>query len=73
MEWSTWGTVSPRKQPTEEFTQFAAYASSATWKPPACWRASCRVPRETSNAPSSTNRPTRCGKSWAYVAPSLVP
>ena len=30
MVWSTSGTVSPRKQPTEELTQFAAYASSAT-------------------------------------------
>ena len=73
MVWSTSGTLLPRKHPTDDSTQLAAYASSARWKPPACWRRSWRVPSETSIAPSSTNRPTRWGKSWAYVAPSFVP
>ena len=49
------------------------YARSADSKPIACVVLDLEPGMDGSTAPSRTSRPTRSGKSFAYVAPRKVP
>lgn len=55
------------------FTQSAAKAWNAVSKPAVWSRFSSTASSDGSIAPSRTRRPTRAGKSPAYVAPRKVP